>query len=124
MYDMHDIYAEIDFGKAGKVIGKGNIQLTTRRVVFHNTVRTDDDPFESYQMPLHKIFANKLVQQVFGSNYFQCKVTPSEEHKYELPENHKPIFKAYFTSGGFDNFMKRINQCLDFIREKNKDKKK
>ena len=117
---MHDIYVEIDFGKAGKVIGKGNIQLTTRRVVFHNTVRTNDDPFESYQMRLHNIFANKLVQQVFGSNYFQCKVTPSEAHKDELPEGHKPIFKAYFTSGGFDNFNKRIKCMLEFFREKKK----
>lgn len=37
LYDITGIHVDIDLGKAGKLTAKGNIQLTTRRIVFFSS---------------------------------------------------------------------------------------
>jgi hypothetical protein len=103
-----DISCEIKLVSREKYSGRGNLFMTTARLVF---VNKSSGPMQSFDVPLALMSGEKFQQPIFGANYLEGKVQPlyglipSEAH-----------FKFKFMSGGATTFLKLFYNLAHQIR--------
>lgn len=103
-----DISAEFKLLTKEKYSGRGNLFLTTARLVF---VNKGSGPMQSFDIPLALMSGEKFQQPIFGANYVEGNVQPlyglipSDAH-----------FKLKFMSGGASTFLKLFYNIAHQIR--------
>lgn len=104
------IEAEITLQNKTKYKGKGNLYLTTIRLVFIN-----DKPnsMMSFDIPIDLVTHEKFNQPIFGANYISGTVQPL----YGLIPC-PAIFKFWFMSGGTGTFLPMFYNIVEQIRRR------
>mmetsp|Transcript_18950 Transcript_18950/g.34298 ORF Transcript_18950/g.34298 Transcript_18950/m.34298 type:complete len:263 (+) Transcript_18950:4284-5072(+) len=103
-----DISAEFKLLSREKYSGRGNLFMTTARLVF---VNKSSGPMQSFDVPLALMSGEKFQQPIFGANYLEGNVSPlyglipSDAH-----------FKFKFMSGGASTFLKLFYNLAHQIR--------
>uniref|UniRef100_A0A914GZL4 GRAM domain-containing protein n=1 Tax=Globodera rostochiensis TaxID=31243 RepID=A0A914GZL4_GLORO len=79
---------------------KGNLYLTSHRIIFNNTATASPSNFKSISMPFGCLRNVKLEQPIFGANYLAGELIAQAEGNWEGQAN----WKLTFNRGG----------CIDF----------
>lgn len=106
----NDIEAEIALENGTRYKGKGDLYLTTARIVF---VNRKGGNMQSFDVPLALMSRERFKQPIFGANYINGKVEPL----YGLipcPAE----FKFWFMSGGTGTFLPLFYNTTDQIRKR------
>lgn len=103
---------EMKVKKGNKYSGKGEVILTTCRLVCVNS--DTKSLFKSFDLPLALIYSEKFTQPIFGSNYLggYCKplmnILPGDVEFY-----------IYFTEGGVGTFIPSVMSIIANVRKNN-----
>ena len=105
---------EFKVEKGNKYTGKGNMILTTSRIICVNNKRSSG--FQSFDLPLALISSEDFKQPIFGANYIcgNCKPLMNA-----LPGMIK--FKIWFMEGGCGTFAPTfLKMCKNVNKSKNR----
>ena len=109
--DRRGIEFQVKIDGMGKLKGKGNMILTSNRIILVN--KKSNDTLRAFDLPLALMFHESFEQPIFGANYIKGKVKPLVPGS--LPGD--PEFKAWFMEGGCGKFLQLWRYCLKQIRD-------
>ena len=92
---------EVKIDGIGKMKGKGNMVLTSQRIVLLNCNGKSGDSFKAFDIPLALMYNESFEQPIFGANYIKGKCRPLVPNS--LPSD--PQFKCWFMEGGCQRFL-------------------
>lgn len=90
---------------------KGNLLLTTQRLILLNNLMDDKQKIKAYEIPLAQLSNEKYEQPKMSENYYTGKV----ESYQDVPEDEPPVqqeFKVWFQKGSCNKFIMCIKTCL------------
>ena len=67
---------QLNIDGIGKLKGKGDLILTSQRLVFLNSRGTNKDKVTGFDIPLALTFQESFEQPIFGANYVKGKCKP------------------------------------------------
>lgn len=97
--DRKGIEFQVKIDGMGKLKGKGQMILTSNRLILVN--KKQNDVLKAFDLPLALMFGESFEQPIFGANYITGKVKPLMQGS--LPSD--PVFKAWFMEGGCGKFL-------------------
>ena len=74
--DRRGMEFEIKIEGIGKMKGKGNMVLTSQRLVLLNCRGNPKDDLKAFDIPLALMFNESFEQPIFGANYIKGKCKP------------------------------------------------
>ena len=104
---------EVKIDGMGKLKGRGDLVLTSQRIVLINSRGKSSDSFKAFDIPLALTFKESFEQPIFGANYIKGKCKPLVPGS--LPGD--PQFKCWFMEGGCQRFLQAWRFCLKQIRD-------
>ncbi|KAK2726742.1 hypothetical protein QYM36_007546 [Artemia franciscana] len=90
---------------------KGNLYLTSHRIIFLNSDNEDD--LKSFSIPFVSVEGVDLVQPLFSGNYLKGKVKAQPNGNFEGEVN----FKLFFTHGGATELRQAVLSAVTMAKD-------
>lgn len=109
---------ECELANSHKLWGQGCFFLSSKRIVFVASGKSCREDFKSFEIVLASMLEPKFNQPIFGANYLNGKVRPSDTNPASAPLGGVPaLWSLTFNEGGCGTFLSVFYQLLAELQQ-------